>query len=150
MQAGIADAILSMRSDAVIATDLAGSITVWNPGAERIFGYTAPEALGQSLDLIIPDALRARHWQGYHHVMATGSSRYGDGDLLAVPALVKSGARISVEFTMAVLHDEAGRPSGAVSILRDVSKRFEETRLLKQQLAAARQQFQPHPATAEG
>lgn len=146
----IARAILAMRSDAIIATDLAGLITMWNPGAERIFGYSATEALGISLDLIIPEALRARHWQGYHDVMKTGISRYSDGDLLSVPAMVKDGTRISVEFTMAVLQDDLGRPNGAVSILRDVSKRFQETRLLRDQLAVARQQCQPQSAGAQG
>jgi PAS domain S-box-containing protein len=78
-------AILATVSDAIIATDRGGVINFWNPGAARIFGFTATEAIGQSLDLIIPENLRARHWDGYDRVMATGESRYGDGELLAVP-----------------------------------------------------------------
>jgi PAS domain S-box-containing protein len=134
---GLADAILTMESDAVIATDRAGMVNFWNPGATRIFGFTADEAIGQSLDLIIPPNLRARHWDGFNRVMTTGESHYGHGDLLSVPAQAKSGQRISVEFTIAMLKDGDGRPAGTVAILRDVSKRFEEVRALKRQLAEA-------------
>jgi PAS domain S-box-containing protein len=134
---GLADAILTMESDAVIATDRAGMVNFWNPGATRIFGFTAEETVGQSLDLIIPPNLRARHWEGFNRVMTTGESHYGHGDLLSVPAQTKSGQRISVEFTIAMLKDGDGRPAGTVAILRDVSKRFEEVRALKRQLAEA-------------
>jgi PAS domain S-box-containing protein len=132
---GLADAMLTMESDAIIATDRAGIIDFWNPGATRIFGFMAEEAVGQSLDLIIPPNLRARHWDGFHRVMATGESHYGHGDLLSVPAQTKSGQRISVEFTIAMLRDRAKRPAGIVAILRDVTRRFEEVRALKRQLA---------------
>ena len=135
--AGLIDALLTTASDAVIATDHAGNISFWNPGAIRIFGFTADEAVGRSLDLIIPDNLRARHWAGYRRVMQTGESHYGHGDLLSVPALTKSGQRISVEFTIAMLKDAQGQPTGTVAILRDVTRRFEETRALKRQLAEA-------------
>jgi PAS domain S-box-containing protein len=132
---GLADAILTMESDAVIATDRAGMVNFWNPGATRIFGFTADEAIGQSLDLIIPPNLRARHWDGFNRVMATGESHYGHGDLLSVPAQTKSGQRVSVEFTIAMLRDQADRPAGTVAILRDVTRRFEEVRMLKRQIA---------------
>jgi PAS domain S-box-containing protein len=132
---GLADAMLTMESDAIIATDRAGIVNFWNPGATRIFGFTAEEAIGQSLDLIVPPNLRGRHWEGFHRVMATGESHYGHGDLLSVPAQTKSGQRISVEFTIAMLRDQAKRPAGTVAILRDVTKRFEEVRMLKRQLA---------------
>ena len=135
--AGLIDALLTTASDAVIATDHAGNISFWNPGAIRIFGFTADEAVGRSLDLIIPDNLRARHWAGYRRVMQTGESHYGHGDLLSVPALTKSGQRISVEFTIAMLKDAQGQPTGTVAILRDVTRRFEEARALKRQLAEA-------------
>ena len=134
---GLADALLTMESDAIIATDRAGVVTFWNPGAVRIFGFSADETIGQSLDLIIPPNLRARHWEGFHRVMTTGESHYGHGDLLSVPAQSKSGQRISVEFTIAMLKDGDGRPAGTVAILRDISKRFEEVRALKRQLAEA-------------
>ena len=134
---GIIEALLSSASDAVIATDHAGNITFWNPGAVRIFGFTADQAIGRSLDLIIPENLRERHWAGYRRVMQTGESHYGHGDLLSVPALTRSGQRVSVEFTIAILKDPQGRPAGTVAILRDVTRRFEEMRALKRQLAEA-------------
>jgi len=130
----IAEAVLSARADAIVAADSDGVIRFWNPGAERIFGHTRDEALGRSLDLIIPERLRQRHWQGYRKVMATGQSRYGESDVLAVPALRKDGAAISVEFTIVPLQ-EGGRLIAVVAIMRDVSKRFQETRALKHKLA---------------
>jgi PAS domain S-box-containing protein len=129
------EAILGTQSDAIIATDHSGVIDFWNPGAERIFGFSADEAVGRSLDLIIPENLRDRHWSSFNRVMATGESHYGHGDLLSVPALTRSGQRISVEFTIIMLKDEQKRPAGTIAILRDVTKRFEEMRALKRQLA---------------
>src|SRR3954454_6084021 len=133
--AGLAEALLHSASDAIIATDREGRITFWNPGAERIFGFSAAEATGQSLDLIIPENLRARHWAGFRHTMETGTSRYGHGDLLSVPGLTRDGRRISVEFTIVMLRGDRQRPAGTAAILRDVSKRFEETRELRRKLA---------------
>jgi len=101
----------------------------------RIFGFTAKEAVGNSLDLIIPENLRARHWTGYNRVMATGESHYGQGDVLSVPGLTKDGLRVSVEFTIVLLHDEAKKLVGTAAILRDVTKRFDEIRELKRRLA---------------
>ncbi|MBV8591968.1 MAG: PAS domain S-box protein, partial [Acetobacteraceae bacterium] len=95
--------------DAIIYADATGLIAFWNQGAERIFGFSAAEALGQSLDIIIPENLRKRHWDGFAATMRTGNSRYGLGDLLAVPALRKDGTRISVEFTILPFHDALDR-----------------------------------------
>ena len=131
-------ALLASTSDVIVATDREGHITFWNPGAERIFGFAANEAAGKSLDLIIPENLRARHWEGFHHVMKTGVSRYGDGDLLSVPGLAKDGRRISVEFTIVMLRDGAD-VTGTVAVMRDVTKRFEEVRELRRKLAEAGQ-----------
>lgn len=128
-------AILAASGDAVLATDRAGIITFWNPGAVRIFGFAADEAVGVSLDLIIPERLRGRHWDGWQRVMATGQTRYGAGDLLSVPALTKDGRRISVEFTIVLLEDAEGRPAGVGAVMRDVTARFEELRRLKRALA---------------
>jgi len=129
------DALLGISSDAIIATDLEGLVSFWNPGAVRIFGFTESEAIGQSLDLIIPENLQARHWDGYHRVMKTGESRYGHGDLLSVPALTKDGRRISVEFTISMIRDGGSSPVGTIAILRDVTKAFEEKTKLRRQLA---------------
>ena len=128
--------IVREAADAIIFADAAGVIRLWNAGAERIFGYGAAEAVGQSLDLIIPEKLRGRHWEGFRQVMQTGKSRYGAGDLLAVPAQRKDGARISVEFTEVPMHDDAGRMLGMAAILRDVTQRFNEMKALREQLAA--------------
>jgi len=132
----ILEAILKTSSDAIVSTDRAGIITFWNPGATRIFGFESSEAIGRSLDIIIPENLRKRHWDGFHQTMATGTSRYGDGDLLSVPGLTKAGRRISVEFTIVILRDEQQDPAGTVAIMRDVTQRFEELRELRRRLAA--------------
>ncbi len=116
--------------DAVILADADGLIRFWNNAAERIFGFSESEALGQSLDLIIPTNLRARHWNGYAEAMRTGQTHYGAGDLLAVPALRKDGARISVEFTLLPIRGESGNVVGIAAMLRDVTKRFRELRAL--------------------
>ncbi|MCO5132354.1 MAG: PAS domain S-box protein [Xanthobacteraceae bacterium] len=134
----LAEAVLSTAADAIIATDRDGTITFWNPGATRIFGFTRAEAMGQSLDIIIPENLRKRHWDGYNNTMATGQSRYGEADLLAVPGLRKDGSRVSVEFTIVLLKDASGAMTGTAAILRDVTKQFEELRALRRQLAEAR------------
>lgn len=139
----VADAILGSVADAVVATDVDGIIRLWNPGAARIFGHRADEALGQSLDLIIPERLRARHWEGFRQVMATGESRYGEGDLLSVPGLRPGGQRISLEFTIVPLRDRQGQVQGMAAVMRDVTSRFEEIRSLKQKLAEA----VPHPSS---
>ena len=129
------DALLQTSSDAIVVSDAEDRIVFWNPGAARIFGFDAVEAVGQSLDLIIPEKLRARHWQGYRHVMVTGHSRYGEGDLLSVPALIKDGRRISVEFTIVMLRDERGTAAGMASIMRDSTARFEEMKSLRRRIA---------------
>ena len=132
----VADGIVSASADAVVAADRGGIIRLWNPGAERIFGHSVGEAVGQSLDLIIPERLRGPHWEGWQRVVETGRSRYGDGDLLSVPAVRKDGERISVEFTIVPLKDETGRMVGMAALMRDVTKRFEEMKALRRQLAA--------------
>lgn len=123
-------------ADAVIYADATGTIVFWNKGAGRIFGYSEAEALGRSLDIIIPESLRRRHWEGYDRTMRTGRTRYGAGDVLAVPALRKDGSHISVEFTILPFHDDAGRMVGVAAILRDVTDRFEEAKALRKELAA--------------
>ena len=131
---GLGDTLLNSASDAIVATDSEGRITFWNPGAERIFGFTAAEAAGQSLDLIIPERLRGRHWDGYHKTMATGETRYGH-DLLKVPAVDKDGRAMSIAFTVALLHSPQGELTGIVAIIRDETARFQEERALRKRIA---------------
>jgi PAS domain S-box-containing protein len=133
----VAEALLSTRSDAIVAADRDGVIRFWNPGAERIFGHAESDAIGRSLDLIIPERLRRRHWDGYRHTMATGQSRYGEGEMLSVPSLRRDGATISVEFTIVPLRSDDGQMSGIIAIMRDATKRFEEMRALRRKLADA-------------
>ena len=130
----VAHAILGASGDAIVATDHDGIIRIWNAGAERIFGYSAHEALGQSLDLIILERLRDRHWRGYREVMQTGESRYGHGDLLSVPSMRKGGQRISVEFTIVPLKDGHAQMTGMAAVMRDVTNRFLEMKALRQKL----------------
>jgi PAS domain S-box-containing protein len=131
----IADAILSAQAEAIIAADTEGVIIFWNPGAERIFGFSESEAIGRSLDIIIPTRLRQRHWDGYRRVMETGKSRYGQGDVLAVPGTAKDGRQLSLEFTIVPLRDGSRGLIGLAAIMRDVTERFEETRALKRKVA---------------
>lgn len=139
----LSNALLDTVSDAIIYADDQGVIRFWNKGAEHLFGHAAAEVVGQSLDIIIPQPQRARHWEGFQRVMETGVSRYGAGDVMAVPALRKDGTRISVEFTVVPLRDAAGRMEGMASILRDVTKRFEETRALRREIADLKQASNP-------
>jgi PAS domain S-box-containing protein len=122
--------------DAIVAADRDGVIRFWNAGAERIFGFTSAQAVGQTLDLIIPERLRERHWTGWNHVMATGHSRYGGADLLAVPGVRQDGTSVSVEFMIHPVRDAAGQTLGLAATIRDVTERFNELRALRRQAAA--------------
>ena len=119
---------------AIIFSDRDGIIRLWNSGAEAMFGYRAEEALGQTLDLIVPERQRSRHWEGYTKVMGTGVTRYGR-ELLAVPALTKDGKRISIEFSIALLRTPSGELLGATAILQDVTARWQQQKDLKTRLA---------------
>ena len=127
--------LIAEAPDAVVYADAEGIIRFWNGAATRLFGYTEAEAVGQSLDIIIPEKLRERHWVGYREVMRTGRSRYGDGDLLAVPGQRKDGSRVSLEFTVLPFRGADGAMIGIAAILRDVTRRFEEIQALRRQLA---------------
>lgn len=127
-------ALVARTDHAVVVADPAGTIRFWNPGAEAIFGHARADAVGRSLDLIIPANLRDRHWEGYRHVMATGETEYA-GRTLAVPAIRADGTRISVEFTVTLLPGEDGAVAGIAAILRDVTAEWEERRALRRRLA---------------
>jgi PAS domain S-box-containing protein len=127
--------IVEEMPEAVIFADREGAIRLWNRGAETMFGYSADEAMGQSLDLIVPERFRARHWEGYRQVMATGVTSYGQR-LLAVPAMRKDGQRSSIEFSIALLKDDREEVAGAAAIVRDVTARWQAERELRGRLAA--------------
>lgn len=125
--------------DAFIFADREGIIRLWSPGAEAIFGYSAKDAVGKSLDIIIPERLRQRHWDGYRETMRTGITRYAR-NVLAVPALRSDGMRISIEFTIAMVRDETGNLIGAGAVMRDVTARWIRERELKERISELEKQ----------
>ncbi|MBB6309985.1 PAS domain-containing protein [Xanthobacter tagetidis] len=126
--------LLDAVGDAIVVCDGAGAIILWNAGAERMFGFTKEEALGASLDIIIPERQRKRHWDGYYETMRTGVTRYGSA-LLRVPALHKDGHALSIAFTVALLSGADGRPTSIVSMIRDETERWKEERALQRRVA---------------
>jgi PAS domain S-box-containing protein len=130
----LAARLVSGAPDGILYAGRDGAIRVWNAGCERIFGWSAAEAVGQSMDMIIPDRLRGRHWSGWDTVMQTGATRYGAGELLAVPALRKDGGTISIEFSIVLLRDGSGAIEGAAAIVRDVTARWNREKELRKQL----------------
>ena len=132
----LARTVLSDLPDAVIYADRDGNVRFWNAGAERIFGFTQSEAIGRSLDIIIPERLRKRHWDGYRHMMETGHSSHASDELLAVPAVTKTGESLSIQFTVAPVRNAAGTLTGIVSVLRDVTTTFRELKRLRAQASA--------------
>ena len=126
---------LEESQDAILIADREGIIRFWNKGAIRILGYSVDEAIGQSLDLFIPEKLRGRHWEGYHRVMTSGETKYKTG-LLSSPGIRKDGSQVSLEFSMVLLHDENGVMQGCASIMRDVTERWLKEKELKARLTA--------------
>jgi len=145
MQAGIdLSALVAAVGDALMVCDAKGAIVLWNPACERLFGHTQAEALGQSMDLIIPERLRKRHWEGYDKTMATGITKYGT-DVLRVPAVDKQGRALSIAFTVAMLHAADGTVSAIAAVIRDETSRFAEDRALKQRVAQLEAQLAARP-----
>lgn len=132
------ESLVQAAGDGIIAAKPDGTIILWNPAAERIFGFTAAEALDHSLDLIIPDRFRERHWQGFRQVMLTGETRYG-ADVLRVPALRKDGKSLSIAFTVALLFSPEGDVAGIAAIVRDETTRWNEERELRRRLSELEQ-----------
>ena len=126
--------VLEALGDAVVICDRDGVIRFWNAAAERLFGFAPTEALGSSLDLIIPERLRARHWAGFEKALATGQTRY-EHDVLRVPATHKDGRALSIAFTVGVLLGPERKVTGLVAVIRDDTKRFAEERDLRKRLA---------------
>ena len=131
--ASICSDIITQTSLAVMYADRDGTIRLWNNGAEQMFGFTAAEAIGQNMDLIIPEKHRGKHWDGWTRVMATGETKYGK-DPLAVPALRKDGTRISIEFNIVLLRDAEGKVAGAAATIQDVTARWERDKALRARL----------------
>ena len=123
----LADWIVEQTTDALVYSDAAGVIRRWNEAAARVFGFGAGEAIGQSLDLIIPEHLRAAHWNAFHKALGSGSTRLAGRPALT-RAVHKDGRRLYVEMTFAVVKDDAGQVVGSVAIARDVTERVEKER----------------------
>lgn len=138
--------ILECISEALIAADRDGIIQIWNPGAEFIFGYTSDEAVGQSLDLIIPEHLRKAHWDGFYRAVSQGATSYGRQPVIT-RSLHKSGQQIYVEMSFAVLNNRAGQTIGATAIARNCTERYLELKNLRRQIAelTAKQSKQSEP-----
>jgi PAS domain S-box-containing protein len=134
------DAVLAQLvvelADAVVVADTAGTIRFWNGAAERVFGWTADEALGASLDLIVPERQRTRHWEGYRRAMSSGTTKYGS-DLLRVPSLHADGQRHSIAFTVTLLKDADGTVTGIAAVARDETERWNQEQELRRLAHAA-------------
>ena len=128
------EALVAAVGDAIVVADASGAITLWNPAATRMFGYSQEEALGKSLDLITPERFRKRHWDGYHKTMETGVTKYGN-DLLRVPAVDKAGRSLSIAFTVSLLLSSDHKVTAIVAVIRDETKRFTEERELRKRVA---------------
>jgi PAS domain S-box-containing protein len=125
-------------ADAVIIADAEGTILFWNRAATQLFGWSEDDAVGRTLDLIIPERLRRRHWDGYRHAMETGETRYGDR-LLEVPALHRDGRTLSIAFTVTLLHNPGESvPAGIAAVLRDDTARRRELLELRKQESESR------------
>ena len=133
-------ALLEALADAVMVCDAQGAIVLWNPACERMFGHSEAEVLGKTMDMIIPERLRGRHWEGYHKTMATGITKYGT-DVLRVPAVDKQGRTLSIAFTVAMLYAPDGKVSAIASIIRDETSRFNDERALKKRLTEVEAQL---------
>lgn len=125
--------LFEQAPDAIIFADHDGVIREWNAAAERIFGHAAADALGQSLDLIIPEQFRDAHWRGYHRAVASGKTKYV-GQALPTRSERRDGATIYVELTFAILHDEGGSAVGAIAHARDISERWAAEREQRRRL----------------
>ena len=139
--------LIEAVGDAIVVADPGGAISLWNPAAQRMFGFTEAEALGQSLDIIVPQRQQQRHWDGYHQTMATGKTRYGH-DVLRVPAVHKDGHSLSIAFTVALLHTPDNKVSAIVAVIRDETSRFAEERNLKKRLTELEMQVAASGKTA--
>ncbi len=129
-----AASILRCMPEALIFSDNEGLIRAWNAGAEQVFGFSAAEALGQSLDIIIPERMRRAHWDGFHAAVARGGTKPGRTSMIT-RSLHKSGEQIYVDMSFAMVKDEAGQLIGSLAVAREATARYTEEKNLRRQLA---------------
>ncbi|MDO9094157.1 MAG: PAS domain-containing protein [Rubrivivax sp.] len=139
--------LVDAMGDAVIVSDVQGRVVVWNDAAERIFGWTAAEATGQRMDMIVPERLRKRHWDGYDKSMQTGETKYAH-DVLRVPAVDKAGRAMSIAFTVFMLFGPDGKVSACGSVIRDETERFSQDRELRKRIVELEAQLAAKGASA--
>lgn len=135
MEQELSQAILNQMADAAVFADTDGVIRIWNDAATRLFGFSADEAVGKGLDLIIPEHLRPAHWTGFRRAIASGTTRL-DGRPTVTRSLHKTGQRLYVEMSFAVVRGASGIVEGSVAIARDATARYEAERANRKQAAA--------------
>lgn len=126
--------LVANAGDAFIVADADGIIRFWNPAAETMFGYSGDEAIGETLDIIVPEPQRKAHWDGYFKTMASGETKYG-GKTLSVPAMRADGTRLSVAFTVALLQEPDGTVAGIGAVMRDVTDEWEQKKSSRRRIA---------------
>jgi PAS domain S-box-containing protein len=151
LAANLCERIIAQMPEAVILADRDGRIRLWNRGAEVMFSHSSADVIGKSLDIIIPEHLRQRHWEGYHRAIAEGHTRLGDR-ALPTKALRKDGTTIYVELSFAIVLDDTGSAIGALAVGRNITERYRQDKTLRQRLAALEQEVAtraPHACSAE-
>ncbi|MEP6872021.1 MAG: PAS domain S-box protein [Anaerolineaceae bacterium] len=133
MESELHAALLDQGPDAVIFAGTDGVITYWNEAATRIFGHSAAVAMGQNLDIIIPEQYRAAHWTGFDRALAAGDTKYR-GQSLATRSARADGTQIYVELSFGIIKDEAGATIGAMATARDITERFTADREMRRKL----------------
>lgn len=129
----LADVLIEQAPDAIVFADNSGVIRVWNAAAKRIFGFSASEALGANLNIIIPERFREAHWRGFKRALADRATKY-TGQVLPTRALRSDGSQIYVELSFAIILDEKGDVLGALAHARDITERFEKERADRKRL----------------
>jgi PAS domain S-box-containing protein len=136
LPADLCGRIVACSPDAILICDPRGVVRYWNAAAERVFGFGPAEAIGASMELIIPERLRAKHWAGWKETMRTGFTHYREGQLLAVPATTKDGRRISIEFSIQLVKGADNRIEWVVAIIRDVTERYGREKAMRAEMSA--------------
>ena len=131
----LAGDIVACMHEAVILADLKGVVVVWNHGAETLFGFTADEAIGQTVDLIIPEKMRKAHWDGFNKAVEHGDTLSAKGSRMT-RALQKSGEPLYVDMSFAMVRNAAGELTGSIAVARDATARFMAERAARQQAPA--------------